>query len=70
VTSHAIGHNRESSLAGEFFVVGRLPVSKLVFIVFSLAANVAEAGQLNSGPYSHHTSCVVFDQLENRSSVL
>src|SRR5271170_6248601 len=70
VPAHAVGYNRQPALAGEFLVGGRLPVSELVFIVFSLAADVAHAGQLNSRPYSHHTSHIVLEQTKNGSSVI
>jgi hypothetical protein len=69
VTAHAIGDNGEPALAGEILVGGRLPIGKLVFVVFSLAANVTHARQLNSRPYSHHTSHAVVEQTQNRFSV-
>jgi hypothetical protein len=61
VTAHAVRHNGESTLARELFVGGGLPVSVLVLVIFSLAANIAHAGQLNSRAYSHHTSHVFLD---------
>jgi hypothetical protein len=66
VAAHAVGHNRQSALAGEFLIVSGLPVSILIFVIFSLAANVAHARQFDSGPYSHHTSCAAFEQAQNR----
>jgi len=69
VPTHAVGHDRQPPLAGELLVGGRLPVSEMVFIVFALAANIAHAGQLNSRPYSHHTSHVFLEQTKNRSWV-
>jgi hypothetical protein len=69
VTAHAIGYYGQPALARKLFVVGRLPVSKLIFIVFSLAANVAHARQLNSRPYSHHTSHAILKHAQNRSWV-
>src|SRR5882672_10128606 len=53
VSSHAVGNYRESSLALEFFVAGRLPIEVGVFIVFALAAYVAKAGHLHSGFHIH-----------------
>src|SRR5208283_2247442 len=69
VAAHAVGHDRQSALAREFLVVGGLPVSVLIFVVFSLAANVAHACQFNSRTYSHHTSRAAFEQLKTRSAV-
>jgi len=61
VTTHAVSYNRQPALARELSVVGRLPLRIVVFVIFSLAADVAHACQLNSGPYSHHTSYAAFD---------
>ena len=58
VTAHTVGHNGQSAFAREFLITAGFPVRGLVFVIFSLAANVAEAGQVNSGPYSHYTFCV------------
>jgi hypothetical protein len=61
VAAHAIGHNRQSALAREFLVARWFPVCVVVLVIFSLAANVAEARQLYSGPYSHHTLHAAFE---------
>jgi hypothetical protein len=69
VAAHAISHNGQSALAREFLVVGGFPISTLIFVVFSLAANVTHARQLNSRPYSHHTSRAAFEQVKTRFPV-
>jgi hypothetical protein len=65
VAAHSVGNNCKSALAREFFIAGGLPVSVLVLVVIPLAANVAQAGQLYSGPYLHYTSRVFLDQAES-----
>ncbi len=67
MATHAVCHNGQSAFARKFLVGGGLPVSVLVFVIFSLAANVAETRQLNSGPYSHCTSCAAFQQVKTAS---
>ena len=54
VTAHAVGHNGQSAFAREFLIAVGFPVRVPVFVIFALAANVAEARQLNSWPYSHY----------------
>ena len=39
----------------ELPIVRRFPIGIAVFIIFALAANIAETCQLNSGPNSHST---------------
>jgi hypothetical protein len=66
VAAHPVRYYSQPPLAREFFVRVGLPVSVVVLVIFPLATNVTQAGQLNSGPYSHRTSSTDFEQLNNR----
>src|SRR6266849_6783118 len=55
VPAHAIGHDRQPALQQELLIVRGLPIGIAVFIVCALAADVAEACQLNSRPNSLST---------------
>lgn len=56
VTTHAVGHNRQSALTLKLCVIGWLPIGVAVFVILALAAQIAHAGRLNPCPYAHHTS--------------
>jgi hypothetical protein len=55
VSAHAIGHDGQTALPRELRIAGRFPVGVAVFIIFSLAADIAQAGQLNTCPNFHST---------------
>ena len=40
---------------GNSEIAGRFPIGIAVFVIFSLAADIAEARQLHTGPNSHST---------------
>ena len=53
ISAHAVGHDGQPALQRKIVIVSRLPIGIAVFVVFSLAANIAETRQLNSGPNFH-----------------
>src|SRR4029077_14162447 len=55
VSAHAIRHNGQPALDWELQIVGRLPIRIAVFVVFALAADIAQARQLHTGPNFHST---------------
>src|SRR4029079_9467813 len=55
VSAHAIRHNGQPALDWELQIVGRLPIGIAVFVVFALAADIAQARQLHTGPNFHST---------------
>ena len=55
VSAHAVRHNGQPALQRELRIAGRFPVGIAVLIIFSLAAHIAQARQLNTGPNFHST---------------
>src|SRR5690349_18406978 len=56
ISAHAVGHDGQAAFQRKGLIVIRLPIGVTVFIVFSLAANITEAPELNSRPNFHSTS--------------
>jgi hypothetical protein len=53
VSAHAVGDYRQPSFAMKFFIVGGFPIEVRVLIIFTLAANVAQARHFNVCSYMH-----------------
>jgi hypothetical protein len=56
VSSHAVGYESEPALPLKFVVALSFPVEQRVLIVFAQAADVTQAGDLDSGPNLHCAS--------------
>jgi hypothetical protein len=56
ISSHAVGYQSESALPLKFVVALSFPVEQRVLIVLALAADVTQAGDLDTGPNLHCAS--------------
>jgi hypothetical protein len=56
VPAHTVGDEGEAAFALKFVVALSFPVEECVLIVLALAANVTQAGDLDSGPNVHCAS--------------
>src|SRR5437660_5132859 len=56
ISAHPIRHQREPSFSLELLVILGFPIGKRVFIVLALAADIAQASDLDSGSNLHCAS--------------
>src|SRR5271157_2781941 len=72
IAAHAVGDDGETALAQELLVFFRLPVTKTVFVILALAANVGLCGDFESGANFHPStiSLAVFCSIGNSRSQL
>lgn len=53
IAAHPVGHHRKTALVRELFVFFGLPVSKRIFVILSLTADVGLRGKLYPGAHFH-----------------
>src|SRR5579862_2223317 len=56
IPAHAVGNQGESALFQEVGVAVRFPIREKVFVILALAADIRQAGHLDSRPNPHHAS--------------